>query len=186
MNLWSAMGLHGLSLGDIASLAFHYLLLSLVSIGGTLGTASDMQHFLVVSHGWIDDRLFTASIAIAQAAPGPNVLFVALLGWNVAGLLGMATTIVSIMLPSSLLAIGVGRFRTKRADSPLIRAFTAGLAPLVIGLLLSTGWILIGPAHGDWRAWVLTGLTVLALLRTKLGPLPLIALGALAGVLGLV
>lgn len=186
MSLWAAMGLHGLGPGDLASLALHYLTLSLVSVGGTLGTAADMQHFLVVSQGWIDDRLFTASIAIAQAAPGPNVLFVALLGWNVAGLLGMGITLVAIMLPSSILTIAVGRFRTRRADSRLLRAFTAGLAPLVIGLLLSTGWVLLGPARGDWKAWLLAAIAVISLLRSKLGPLPLIALGAIVGAFGLV
>ena len=68
---------------DWVELFLHYLSLSLLSIGGAITTAPDMHRFLVDQQHWLTDAQFNASIAIAQAAPGPNVLFVALLGWNV-------------------------------------------------------------------------------------------------------
>jgi chromate transporter len=68
---------------DWLSLFIHYLSLSLLSVGGAITTAPDMHRYLVDQQGWLTDPQFSASIAIAQAAPGPNVLFVALLGWNV-------------------------------------------------------------------------------------------------------
>jgi chromate transporter len=51
-----------------------------------------MHRYIVDEHHWISDAQFTSSIAIAQAAPGPNVLFVATLGWSVAGPLGAIAT----------------------------------------------------------------------------------------------
>ena len=61
----------------------HFLSLSLLSVGGTISTAPDMHRFLVDQQHWLSDAQFNASMAIAQAAPGPNVLWVALLGWHV-------------------------------------------------------------------------------------------------------
>ena len=58
-------------------------MLSLLSISGAITTVPDMHRYLVAQHGWLSDAQFSSSVAIAQAAPGPNVLFVALMGWNV-------------------------------------------------------------------------------------------------------
>ena len=80
-------------------------MLSLLAVGGAITTAPDMHRYIVGEHHWITDAQFSASIAIAQAAPGPNVLFVAVLGWNVAGPLGALATMVGILLPSTALSL---------------------------------------------------------------------------------
>jgi chromate transporter len=66
-----------------------------------------------------------------------------------------------------------------------VRAFNAGLAPLTLGLLLSTGWILSEPARDSIGAVVLVAVTVLVMVKTRVSPMWLIALGAIAGMLGL-
>ncbi|MEI6876652.1 MAG: chromate transporter, partial [Spirochaetota bacterium] len=131
----SMFGLHGLSWSDLVQMNLHFMMLSLLAVGGAITTAPDMHHYLVIDHGFLSDAQFTASIALAQAAPGPNVLFVALLGLGVAGVLGAAATMIGIMLPSSVVALVFGRYRRRRAGSALLRAFTAGLTPLTLGLL---------------------------------------------------
>ena len=85
--LW---GSAGLGAGDLGAMFLHFTLLSLLAIGGAITTAPDMQRYVVAERGWLSDAQFTASVALAQAAPGPNVLFVAVVGWNVAGLAGVA------------------------------------------------------------------------------------------------
>ena len=177
-------GLHGLSWTDLAQLAGHFALLSLLAVGGAITSASEMQRYLVVEHGWIDPLQFNASIAIAQAAPGPNILFVGLLGWSVAGPLGMLATMVGIMLPSSLLAFAVGRLRHARRDSLGVQAFSVGLAPLTIGLLVATGWVLALPLVTHPVSIALVPATVLFMLKTDRSPLWMIAVGALVGALG--
>ena len=176
--------LHGLSWADLAQLAGHFALLSLLAVGGAITSASEMQRYLVVEHGWIDPLQFNASIAIAQAAPGPNILFVGLLGWSVAGPLGMLATMVGIMLPSSLLALAVGRLRHARQDSLGVRAFSVGLAPLTIGLLIATGWVLALPLVAHPVSIALVPATVLFMLKTQRSPLWMIAVGAAVGALG--
>ncbi|HJV97031.1 MAG TPA: chromate transporter [Albitalea sp.] len=161
-----------------------FLLLSLLAVGGAIATAPDMHRYVVADHHWITDAQFTASVAIAQAAPGPNVLFVAVIGWNVAGPLGALATMAGIMLPSTALTLWVTRWGRARSETRGVRAFTTGMAPITLGLLLATGWLLAGPAAGHAGAMLLVGATVLGMLRTRLSPMWAVAVGALAGALG--
>ena len=176
------------SASDLVGLFTHFLVLSLLAVGGAITTVPDMHRYIVVEQHWLTDAQFTASIAIAQAAPGPNVLFVAVLGWNVGGPLGMLATMIGILVPSTALSLWATRWGTQRRETRGVRAFTSGLMPLTIGLLLSTGWVLaepylLNPAH-RWGALALVVVTVAAMLRTRLSPMWLVALGALAGAAG--
>lgn len=173
-----------LGAADWLALFSHFLLLSLLAIGGAITTAPDMQRFVVREHGWISDAQFTHSVALAQAAPGPNVLFVAVVGFNVGGLMGMLATMVGTLLPSTTLALLFARWGERNRSSRLLRAFTVGLAPLTIGLLVATGWVLLAPTRGEWSAALLVAGTVVFMLRTRWSPLWPICVGALAGALG--
>jgi chromate transporter len=186
-----------LQLADWLSLFAHYASLSLMCVGGAITTAPDMHRFLVQEHGWLTDPQFSASIAIAQAAPGPNVLFTALMGWNVGlnaggaatGLLGMLVCLVGIMLPSSLLVYGTSRWSHRNRDLRAVRAFKQGMAPIVIGLLLSTGWILAtgnGYDLANWPIWLLTLASAALVWRTRIHLLWLLGAGAILGWWGLV
>lgn len=186
---------------DWLHLLSYFLSLSLMAVGGAIATAPDMHRFLVDGNHWLTDTQFTSSIAIAQAAPGPNVLFIALLGWNVGlnagggsgpvawslGALGVAVCMTGILLPSSLLTWQASRWGQRNRDKRGVRAFKQGMAPLVIGLLLATGWLLgsAGGASGqptrEWRLWLLSLACTLLVWRTRLHLLWLLGLGALLG-----
>lgn len=180
--------MNGLSWVDLLGLCGHFMLLSLLAVGGAITTASDMHRYVVTEHGWISDAQFTSSIAIAQAAPGPNVLFVAVIGWNVAGAAGALATLVGTLLPSTLLVLAISRWAAQRRESLAVRSFTTGMAPLTLGLLLATGWVLAEPFVREptqrWGALALIGVSIAAMLRTKLSPMWLVALGAVVGALG--
>ena len=179
-----------LPVGDVLDLFVHFLMLSLLSIGGAMSTAPEMHRYLVVERGWLGEADFTTAIALAQAAPGPNVLFVPVLGFQVAGLAGAAAALLGILLPSTLLSLGVSRWGATRRETPLVRAFTAGLAPVTVGLTFAAGWLLALPFIGDpahrLGALALIAFTALVTLKTKLAPMLMIAVGAVAGALGLV
>ncbi len=179
------IGSHALGAADWLSLFTHFMMLSLLAIGGAITTAPDMQRFVVREQGWLNDAQFTACIALAQAAPGPNVLFVAVIGFNVGGLAGVLATMAGTLLPSTTLALSATRWSDKNRESPALRAFTTGMAPLTIGLLLATGWILLEPTRVHWlNASALVALTLVLMLRTRLSAVWPIAAGALAGVMG--
>jgi len=181
--LWTALP-SGLGFTDIAGLFGHFLLLSLLAVGGAMATAPDMHRYLVLQQGWLSDAQFTASIAIAQAAPGPNVLFVAVLGWNAAGPPGALAALAGMLLPSTVLALGAARWGRARRDTRGVRAFTHGMAPLTLGLLLATGWLLAVPAQGQPGALLLVVATAAVMGFTRISPLWAVAAGAVVGALG--
>ncbi len=176
----------------------HFLSLSLLAIGGAIMLAPDMHRFLVVQHGWLSDPQFASSIALAQAAPGPNVLFIALFGWNIGlnnnggwpmALLGLLVAMVGVMLPSAVLTYSASQWAQRNRELRLVRAFKLAMAPIVIALLLATAWLLassMGPSTQAWRLWLLTGLSTLVVWRTRIHLLWLLAGGALLGAFGLV
>lgn len=178
------IGPHALAAADWLALFGHFALLSLLAIGGAITTAPDMQRFVVGQHGWMSEAQFSASVALAQAAPGPNVLFVAVIGYNVGGLAGVLATMSGTLLPSTVLTLQATRYGARRADSRGVRAFTAGLAPLTLGLLLATGWILYEPAARAIGSAVLAAITLVIMLRTRWSPLVPIAIGAAVGAFG--
>lgn len=182
---------------DWASLFAHYLMLSLMSVGGAISTSPDMHRFLVEQHHWLTQEQFNASIALAQAAPGPNVLFVALMGWNVgmnagsplAAALGVAVTMFGILLPSSVLTWFAARWGQRNRDRLGVRAFRQGMAPVVVALLMSTSWILAGAqraAPAEWPLWLLALASGLLVWRTRIHLLWVLAAGAVLGWLQLV
>jgi len=174
----------------------HFLTLSLLAVGGAITTAPDMHRYLVDRQHWLADPQFNASIAIAQAAPGPNVLFVALMGWNVGlnaggipmALLGLAVAMTGIMLPSTTLTYLAASWGHRNRELRAVRAFKQGMAPIVIALLIATGWILATGSHYDtshWPLWLATGVTALLVWRTRLHLLWLLGGGAALGWFGL-
>ncbi|MGE4050911.1 MAG: chromate transporter [Piscinibacter sp.] len=180
--------MNALTWPELLALTGHFMLLSLLAVGGAITTASDMHRYVVAEHGWISDAQFTSSIAIAQAAPGPNVLFVAVIGWNVAGLPGLLATLAGTLLPSTLLVLAVSRWAAQRRESLGVRAFATGMAPLTLGLLLATGWVLAEPfvrsPDQRWGALALIAITIVTMLRTKTSPIWLVGFGAVVGALG--
>jgi len=168
-----------------AGLFMHFLMLSLLAVGGAIAMAPDMHRYLVGEHGWLTDAQFTASVALAQAAPGPNILFVAVLGWNIGGLPGALATMSGMLLPSTTLAIAASRWGAARREHRFVRAFHGGMAPLALGLLLATGWVLAEPSRGSIAAMGLVVATVVLAVRTRTSPIWFIAAGAVIGALGL-
>jgi len=177
-------GTLGLGPADWWGLFLHFTLLSLLAVGGAITTVPDMHRYVVGEKDWLTDAQLSASVALAQAAPGPNVLFVAVIGFNVAGMVGVLATLGGSLLPSTVLAIAAGRYGRDRKDQRGVQAFTQGLAPLTIGLLVATSWILTEPTRDEWSAWALFAATMVWMIRTRFSPLWPIAMGALAGVLG--
>src|SRR6185295_12836932 len=168
---------------DLLALFTHFLLLSLLAIGGAITVAPDMHRVLVSEMGLLSDAQFNASIAIAQASPGPNVLFVAVMGYQGAGLAGAAATLTGIMLPSTTLAFAAARWGHARRHWRGVQAFKAGMAPIVIALMFATGWILSSGTPG-WRHVLLTVAAAVLVWRTRVHLLFLIGLGAILGALG--
>ena len=159
--------------------------LALLAVGGVNTVVPEMQRQVVQVHGWMPAREFTALFALAQAAPGPNMLVATLVGWRVAGLAGAAVATLSLVAPACLLTFFVSgawqRFRTARWRVVV----QAGLTPVTVGLLLAAAVVLArGAVHGVGAAAIFVATTT-AVLSDRVHPLWLLAAGAALGVAGL-
>jgi chromate transporter len=105
------------------------------------------------------------------------------MGYQAAGLKGAAATLAGIMLPSTTLAFAAARWGHARQHWRAVRAFKAGMTPLVIGLMFSTGWILATATPG-WRHLVLTLAAAVLVWRTRIHLLVMISVGGILGALG--
>ena len=61
---------------DLIELFTRFLLFSLLAIGGGITVVPEMHRLMVEQHHWLTEAQFSASIALAQASPGPNILLV--------------------------------------------------------------------------------------------------------------
>ena len=197
--------MNGFAYGNLLDLLGCFVTLSLLSVGGAITTVPEMHRYLVAQNPWLTDSQFSASIALAQAAPGPNVLFVAVLGWNVGMASGggpangplpwalasaaMAVSMVGIIIPSTTLTFFAARWGQRNRERAEVRAFKQSMAPVVIALLVATGWLLTA-SHGYLQQapllWMLTIASALLVWKTRIHLLWLIGAGALMGALGLV
>jgi chromate transporter len=192
-----------MTFADWLSMFLHFTSLSILAVGGAITTAPDMHRYLVAEHGWLSHEQFTSSIALAQAAPGPNILFVPLLGWNLGlnaagglgagwygfamAMLGVLLSLLGIMLPSTVLTMLASRWGHRNRELRAVRAFKQGMAPVVIALLVATGWILAANSQADdhhLALWAVAAATTVMVWKTRLHLLWLLGAGALAGALG--
>jgi chromate transporter len=205
------MALHGAAQGIAMSLnaadwllmVLHFLSLSLITFGGVVAAAPDMHRYLVDQQHWLSDPEFNSSITLAQIAPGPNVLFVAIIGWTLGvqagggmaagplawawGVLAAFLCLLGILGPSGCLTLVVNRWGMRYQDRAGVRAFKAGMAPLLIALMFSTGWLLLPPIQADAQhapGLLLTAASVLLMWKTRIHVLWLLAAGAVLGLLG--
>jgi chromate transporter len=188
---------------DWWSLFWHFSSLSLLAVGGAMTTAPDIYRFLIDKNHWITPAQFSAAVTLGQAAPGPNVLFIALLGWyvglNASGGLGMGNTaiisalwgvlvvMVGIIVPSSVLTYTATQWAQRNRELRAVKAFKAGMAPMVVALMFATGWLLISvhdQPHTDAALWLLTAVTTLLVWKTRVHLLVLLAVGGVLGALG--
>jgi chromate transporter len=168
----------------LAALAAVFAELSLIAVGGANAIVSEMQR-QAVAQGWVGPAEFAALYALAQAAPGPNMLLVTLIGWQVAGLAGALVATVAFVTPAALLTYTVGRLWHRFREARWRQAIQAGLTPVTVGLVMAAAVLLCRASVRD----VGTGAVVLAsagvLLTTKIHPLWVLAAGAGLGAAGL-
>ena len=165
----------------LLELTLYFMLLSLISVGGMPSVLPELQRYVVDVKGWIMPEEFMQIFAVGQAAPGPNVLIASLIGWKVAGLGGALVALAAMCGPAAVLAWWVAEAWERFKDSPWRIAMQRAIAPIVVGLILSGGFILATPGAPDWRLWAIAAASAAGMLLSKMNPLWLLAAGGVLG-----
>lgn len=166
----------------LLELALWFGMLSLISVGGMPAVMPELQRIVVDAKAWLSPGEFLQAFAVGQAAPGPNILIASLIGWKVAGIPGALTALAAICGPAAVIAWYVSELWERFKDSPLRRAIQRAIAPVVVALILSSGYIIATPGAPDWRLWLIAGSSAAGTFAAaKLNPLWLLAGGGILG-----
>jgi chromate transporter len=170
----------------LLSIGLRFMILSLIAVGGVTTIIPEVHRIVVDVHHWVSDAEFTQLFVIARAAPGPNMLLVTLIGWKVGGLPGALVATAAMCLPSCTLSYFAVRVWQRFRGARWREAVEAGLAPITIGLVLATGWLVARGAQAGWMAYAVTAASAVLVLLTRVNPLWLLAGAGVLGLLGLV
>lgn len=169
--------------GLLVRLAGSFAGISLMAVGGANAILPEIQRLVVDEYGWMSAAELVELYALGQAAPGPNVMVVSLIGWRMAGVAGALAATLGMCGPTCVLTYlfaGVWeRFRGARWR----RIVQAGLAPVTVGLVLASGFVLSHAAAHDPVSWAISAATAALVLATRLNPLVLLVGAGLVGAL---
>lgn len=171
---------------DLTALFLHSLALWFVAIGGPSTVLPEFHRYLVEANQLMTSTDFAELYTLAQAAPGPNFMYVTLMGWHLAGWAGALTMTIPVLIPATTLSLLVSHLSQRYPNGAIGRLFNRALIPITMGLMCASSTILMRAVNHNWRAYLLTLITLAVVLRTSWNPLWLLAAGALAGVLGVV
>jgi chromate transporter len=173
--------------GDILlTLGLQFALMAVLAFGGANAVVPEMHRLAVEAQGWLTERQFADMFAISQAAPGPNVMIVTLMGYHVAGFWGAVVTTVAMCGPTAVAAACLSRTWDRFRDAPWRIAVQAGLVPISVGLVTASAIVLAGVADRSVAAVIITAATAAVAYWTRWNPLWLIGIAGLAGFAGLV
>ena len=164
----------------LVALALQFAGLSLVAFGGANAVVPEIHRQAVDVRHWMTNQDFAALFAIAQAAPGPNFLVSTLIGWKAAGLAGALVATGAMCGPSCVLTYWVAKVWDRYRETQWRIAIGAGLAPVTVGFVFSSAFVLVRAADASWRLALVTAATAAVAYFTRLNPLwCLLAAGAL-------
>ena len=86
-------------ISSLLSLFLKFSLFSVFAFGGINALLPVLYDLSVNQEHWINSQTFSDYFAIAQAAPGPNLMTVTLIGWNVGGVIGAVIATLAISRP---------------------------------------------------------------------------------------
>jgi chromate transporter len=167
--------------GELLALFGHFLSLSVFATGGVMALASDMHRYVVDGHHYVTHAQFVGAIALGQAAPGPNLMWVVVLGWLISGLPGALATTLGLALPALVFPVLVSRAGRLPQFERGLKALQRGLGPMALGLMAATCYLLVRETPGAWMGAAMIAVSLLLLSLGKLPPLPVIAAAGIVG-----
>ncbi|MEB6667672.1 chromate transporter [Acinetobacter vivianii] len=166
----------------LLTLTIVFTQLSLLAFGGGNAILPEMQHQVVTVHQWLTAEQFSSLFAMAQAAPGPNMMIVPLVGWHVAGPAGLLVTSLAKFGPSSIITIYALKFWERFKANPLRARFEKALKPITVGLVLVSAWLIADASAQNLLLVMIVIVTAILGMFKKIHPLWVMAAGAGLGI----
>ncbi|EEG78951.1 chromate transporter [Dethiobacter alkaliphilus] len=168
----------------ILQLYMAFLKIGMFSIGGGYVMLPLIQKEIIENYGWLTQTEFVDIIAIAEMTPGPVAINSAtFIGYQTAGIWGAAFATAGVVTPSLVLMVLAAKMINRFYENRWVQAAFGGLRPAVIALIAGAAIYVAGTAITDYIS-VIFGLAAFALLIfTKLHPIVVLAISAVAGII---
>ncbi len=129
-------------------LFFEFFVIGLFTFGGGYAMIP-LVRTLVLERGWMSESLFLDFLAVAESTPGPIAINMAtFVGATQAGVLGSLVATFGVVLPSFIIIVLIASILKNILENKYVRSFLEGIKPVIVGLILSTGLILLAKAVG--------------------------------------
>lgn len=126
-------------MNDILILAFEYMKIGAVAIGGGY-TVIPFLYYLVEKYHWFEVAQITQMIAVSNLTPGPiGINMATFVGVKVGGILGAAFVTFAFMVPSIIIVCSLSKFLKKNKENKLINNIMYGLRPAAVALISVAG-----------------------------------------------
>lgn len=128
----------------LLKLFFSMLYISAFTFGGGFVIVTFMKRKFVEELHWIDEKEMLDMTALAQSSPGSIAVNIAILiGWKVAGFLGMVTAVLGTVIPPmvilSVISLFYERFATNRYVSLVLKGMQSGVAAVILDVAVGLG-----------------------------------------------
>lgn len=129
---------------DLLKLFFTMLYISAFTFGGGFVIINFMKRKFVDELHWIDEKEMLDITAMAQSAPGAIAVNAAVLvGWKVAGALGMIVSVIATILPPlvilSVVSLIYDKFASNQYVALVLQGMQAGVAAAILDVVFSLG-----------------------------------------------
>ena len=152
--------------------------------GSGLAIVPFLHSGVVNEFGWLDERQFIDSVAVAMITPGPVVITVGFIGYLVAGFPGACVAALATFLPCYLFTVALAPSFKRIAKDVSVKAFVEGITAVVIGALVGSVLIIGIRTIHDLPTALIGIAAALAVLYVKKLPEPyIILIAAIIGIL---
>ncbi len=143
-----------------------------------------LEHEIVKNQGWMKIAELVDVIALAEMTPGPVAINSAtFIGYQVAGLYGSVIATAGVIFPSLLIIMPASKIIMQHYGSDRLNNVLEGIRPSIIALISLAAFVIGQSSIIDWKSALLAAGCLPLLIFTRLNPLVLIGLGAVAGIL---
>lgn len=176
---WLVTGLHGPAPApSLLRIGVYFAEAGAFVFGSGLAIVPFLHGGVVNQFGWLTERQFLDSVAVAMLTPGPVVITVAFIGYLVAGPLGAAIAALGVFLPCWLFVIIPAPYFRRHGQRPGIKAFVDGVTAAATGAISGAGFILARRAVFDVGTAAVALVTLAALVKLRRIPEPALILAA--------
>ncbi|MBI3510483.1 MAG: chromate efflux transporter [Bacteroidetes bacterium] len=144
-----------LLLQELRMLGLTFASQSITLFGGGYVFVPALEKIVVGMHRWLTSKEFADGIALGQVTPGPIAITATFIGYKVAGIRGALVSTIAVFIPPSLIMIVAQQFIDRIKTKPKVESVFRGIRPAVIGMIITSVWVIGSSAPMDWRSLVI-------------------------------